>query len=278
MSVFVKLRNLDRRLIFLLIFVGVAIPLFFTIGFNVETTENVAKVYDLVEKTPEGTPVMFSFDYDPSTKPEIHPMAKVVIYHALERKLKIICTALWPMGVQMCGDIFNQLKKEYPNLKYGKDYVNLGYKSGGMVTIQAMATNFRVVFPTDVGGIPVDKLPIMDGIHNFERIGFVFSLSAGDPGIINWIMVVHDAYGRPVAGGTTAVSAPSILPYVNQQKQLTGLLGGLKGAAEYEKLIHQPGTATSGMDAQSIAHLIIIGLIVLGNIGYFVTKKSEQKR
>jgi hypothetical protein len=58
--------------------------------------------------------------------------------------------------------------------------------------------------------------------------------------------------------------------------QLVGLLGGLSGAAEYEKLIDTPGDATIGMDAQSIVHILIIVLIVLGNIAYFATRRHKQ--
>jgi hypothetical protein len=90
--------------------------------------------------------------------------------------------------------------------------------------------------------------------------------------------VGHDMYKTPVSGGVTAVSAPSIMPYVNEQKQLTGLLGGMKAAAEYEALIKIPGSATQGMDAQSLAHLIIIILILIGNINYFYNRKIQEEQ
>jgi Trk-type K+ transport system membrane component len=49
----------------------------------------------------------------------------------------------------------------------------------------------------------------------------------------------------------------------------------MKGAAEYEKLSKNYGRAMVGMDPQSIIHLLIIFFIVIGNVGYFVTKKSK---
>ncbi len=275
MSFFEKLMKVDRRIIFILIFIGVAIPMFFVLDFFIEITDDVLKVYNLVEETPAGTLVLISFDYGPSTKPELQPMADAVIEHALGKNLKLICIALWPMGVQMCAEVFEKMTELFPDIKYGEDYVTMGYKAGGIVTMRHMAKDFRGTFPTDEGGTPIDELPILNDINNLEKFGFVFGLSAGDPGIKQWVMVAHDDYGRPVAGGTTAVSAPSILPYINEQKQLIGLLGGLKGAAEYEKLIDRPAFATKGMDAQSIAHLIIILFIIVGNVGYFVTKKSK---
>ncbi|MBC8525569.1 MAG: hypothetical protein ISS28_00130 [Candidatus Cloacimonetes bacterium] len=275
MSLFQKLIHIDRRIIFILIFFGTAVPLLLVLNLPVEVTKNVKNVYKMVEETPEGSPVIISFDYDPSTKPEIQPMAVAIIQQSLRNKLKLICIALWPMGVQLCNEAFEQVLPLFPEVKYGIDYVNLGYKAGGMVTINHMAKDLPSTFPTDAGGIPIDEFPIMKGINNFSKIGFVVGLSAGDPGLKQWVMVVHDAYGRPVAGGSTAVQVPYLLPYVNEQQQLTGLVGGLKGAAEYEKLINQPGFATKGMDAQSVAHLIIILLIVIGNVGFFITKRTK---
>ncbi len=272
-----KAKQIDRRWLFLLIFFGVALPLIFTIGLPLETTKNVQMVYDLVESMPKGSKALISFDYDPASMPELHPMAKALVKHCFDKDINLIFTAMWPMGVQMADDIIDQLKDDYPNLKYGEDYVNLGFKAGGMITIQSMGKNFREVFPKDMDGYYIDELPIMDGINNFNNIGFIFSLSAGAPGIKEWVQIAHDAYGRPTSGGCTGVSAPAMLPYINEQKQLTGLLAGLKAAAEYEILIKTPGTATSGMDAQSIAHLIIIIFIAIGNINYWRDKKKRKK-
>jgi hypothetical protein len=269
-------KSIDRRWIFLLIFLGVAIPLIFVIGLPVETTENTRMVYDLVQSTNEGSTVLYSFDYDPASMPELHPMGKAMLRHSIEKKQKIIFTALWPMGVLMVDDLMQQLSEEYPDLVYGEDYVNLGFKAGGMVTIQAMGKNFREVYPQDTGGTPIDDLPIMNNVENFNNISFICSFSAGAPGIKEWVQIGNDVYSRPVTGGVTGVSAPSILPYVNQQQQLTGLLAGLKGAAEYEQLVGAEDLATAGMDAQSLAHLIIIIFIAIGNINYWRDKKKAK--
>ncbi len=277
MKFFEKLLKIDRRIIFFIIFLSVLLPLLFVIGFKLEITGSVPDVYNLVNTAPQGSHVLISFDYGPSTKPEIQPMAEALIRHCFRRNYKIICTALWPMGVLMCTEAFQSVKKDFPEKEYGVDYVNLGYKAGGLVTINHMGRNLRETFPNDAGNTPIDSLQIMNGINNFKKLKFIIGLSAGDPGLKQWVQVGHDAYGVPLAGGSTAVQVPSLSPYINKQQQLTGLLGGLRGAAEYEKLIHKPGSATQGMDAQSIAHLIIIIFIIIGNIGFFVTEKAKKK-
>jgi hypothetical protein len=145
-----------------------------------------------------------------------------------------------------------------------------------------MGKSIPETFPTDHYGNPLESLPLMQGIRNFNQIPFAISLSAGDPGALTlWIPYVQSRFGQRLGTGMTAVSAADAYPYL-QSGQLTGLLGGMKGAAEYEYLISQAGyteaatPAIQAMDSQSMAHLAIILLIVLGNIGFLLTRKRRQ--
>jgi len=62
-----------------------------------------------------------------------------------------------------------------------------------------------------------------------------------------------------------------------QSGQIYGLMGGLKGAAEYEKLIGRPkDTASRSMDAVSIAHVVIVLFIIVGNIAFFAAGKGKK--
>ncbi len=266
-------KQISRQYIFLILLIGVALPLIFPLGFKSEVSDLSRQVYKLVEEAPEQATIIISFDYDPATITELQPMAKAIIEHAWNKNQKIIAIALWPQGVQMADQAFADIRIKYPDKKYGVDYVNLGFKTGGMVTIQAMGRSFRDVFPSDLKGTPYDNIPMMKSIRNYNQIAYVISLSAGDPGLKQYVMAAHDMYKVKVSGGTTAVSTPGFLPYINDQHQLIGLLGGLKGAAEYEALIGVKGTATSGMDAQSIAHLLIIFFIIMGNIRAYKIKR-----
>ena len=49
----------------------------------------------------------------------------------------------------------------------------------------------------------------------------------------------------------------------------------MKGAAEYEILVNKPAMALSGMNSQSLVHLLIIGFVVLGNLAYFAARKRK---
>ena len=79
----------------------------------------------------------------------------------------------------------------------------------------------------------------------------------------------------------TAVSAAQYYPYF-LAGQFHGLVNGMKGASEYEKLLDDTyaggsgalvGTATSGMDAQSSVHIFIVIAIILANIALFSERR-----
>ncbi|MCD6309591.1 MAG: hypothetical protein J7M18_02690, partial [Candidatus Eremiobacteraeota bacterium] len=175
----------------------------------------------------------------------------------------------------MARTVFDMAAKEYQDKEYGKDYVNLGYKPGGGITIKSIGENFKATFKTDVDGKPVDQLPIMRDVVNYDSFNLLVSLSAGVPGLREYILIANNMYCIPVAGGCTAVSAPEMYPYLNSN-QMLGLMGGLKGAAEYETAIKYTGDATKGMDAQSIAHFLIISFVIISNIAYFLTEKKKK--
>jgi hypothetical protein len=111
-------------------------------------------------------------------------------------------------------------------------------------------------------------------VKNYNDIAFVFEI-ADNSTADYWVSIVNAQYGVPMGCGGTAVMAPKFYAYV-ASGQFVGLLGGMRGAAEYEELVGNKGTATTGMQAQSLVHLLIIALVVLGNLGYFLGSKTRR--
>ena len=135
-----------------------------------------------------------------------------------------------------------------------------------------MGEDISAVYPTDYGKKPLSEIPAMKGIKNYKDIDLLIDLAAGATPE-SWIAYAGSKYGQTIAVGCTAVSAVGYYPFLNSN-QIIGLIGGMKGAAEYEKLIEARGTATAGMDSQSIAHILIIVLIIVANISYFAVRKK----
>jgi hypothetical protein len=113
---------------------------------------------------------------------------------------------------------------------------------------------------------------MMNGIRNYDDIRGVLDISGGN--ITDaWIAYANGRYQVPLALGVTGVMASDYYPFL-QSGQVFGLLGGMKGAAEYEVLTKRAGSASEGMKIQTVAHSLIILLILLGNIGYFLARRK----
>jgi hypothetical protein len=282
-----KLLSLDRRWLFLLIFLGVATPIVLPIGLPVTTTGPTRSAYEYVEALPPGSVVMLSFDYGPSSAPENDPMAEGFLRQCFVRKLPVIVCSLYPLGgLTLANNSLAKVTAEYPGLRYGVDYVNLGYKDGAAAVMRNLDKDIAGPFPTDTRGTPIGRLPIMKGVHSVRDVKVVYSVATGIIGEY-WITLMHPQSGTPVIVGPTAVGAPKYYAYLNAG-QMVGMVGGMKGAAEYEKLLAASHpelsrfyrstrgfTATKGMDAQTVIHAVIILFILIGNIAYMTTKRKK---
>jgi hypothetical protein len=271
-----KIGSVDRRWIFLIIAAVVFVPLMVPIGLPIRATDTTKDVYDAIENLSPGSKVLLSVEYSPSTRPENHPMTISILRHLFKRDHKVFITCLWPDGQFMAQDALNQVAKNEFNKVYGEDYVFLGFRPGNEAVVKGIVSNIRKVYTVDVYQKKIDEIPLMNGINNFKDFDFLFSASAGFPGTIEWVQYASDPTGIPMASGVTSIQVNEVMPYV-QAGQMVGVLAGMPGAAEYESLIKQKGTATSGMDAQSVAHLVIVLFIVLGNISFFIERKRSKK-
>jgi hypothetical protein len=270
-----RILSLDRRFIFILIGVVTLIPLLYPIGLPVRISPEAQRVYDYIEQLPEGATVVISFDYDPASKPELHPMTIAILHHAFGRNLKVIGMTLWPTGTSMAESVLAQIAQEFGKV-HGQDYVFLGYAPGEANAILSMGQDLYAAFPTDYYGTPTQTIPILHDIRTLRDVPYVFSLSAGFPGLDTWYVYGKEKYGFELGGGSVAVSVPKFYPLLNTG-QIHGLLGGLRGAAEYETLLNMSGKAIAGMDAQSATHFLIIILIVVCNVFYFLRGQATER-
>ena len=202
-------------------------------------------------------------------------MVIALLHQLFEKNHKVYVSCLWPDGQFMADEALKEVAHLY-NKQYGKDYVILGYKPGNEAIIKGMVRDLRAIFSTDVKGTKVEEIPMMEGIYKFEDFNFLFSASAGFPGSIEWMQYATDNTNVKMSTGTTSIMVNDIMPFVVSD-QIQGILAGMPGAAEYESLVGEKGSATSGMDAQSIAHLVIVLFIVLGNTAYFIERKRSKK-
>jgi len=282
------LRDLDRRWIFLLMLLAVAVPILLQSRFPETPSALSRAVFDQIERLQPGDRVLLAFDFDPASAGELGPMATSFTYHCAKKGLRLYFVALWPVGSQMIErTIQDVILQDFPELAYGQDYVNLGYKSGGEGVIKVILTDIRQLFTTDAQGTPVDQIPMLQDLATIRQMDLIVSISAGTPGTKEWVQYAVTPYPEDlrIVAGCTGVQAPLMYPYIPDQ--LPGLLGAIKGAAEYEELVTRaygrgavPGTyseARRRMGPQLVAHVLMILLIVGGNAIYFAERRQGAR-
>ncbi len=277
-NLLIKLGSFDRRVIFVLIGLSVLIPLIWPVDIPVRATEQSKKVYEALSELKPNSNVLLSFEYGPSTKPEIHPMAVGVLRFLFDNNKghKVYGMALWPDGLFMSTEAFNLVAEKEFQKTYGVDYVNLGFRPGNEAVVKGVAADLRAMYTMDTRGNQVSDIPMMKDIVNISDFDFVFSFSAGYPGSKEWVQFACDPKNIPMSTGCTSIQVTEVLPYV-ESGQVHGILAGMPGAAEFEDLIQKPDKAIGMMAAQSFAHIVIVLFIVFGNITYFILRKRTKK-
>lgn len=275
MNFWEKMEGIDRRWIYLAVAVAVIIPFLVPTPMPISITPEARSLFDAVEAIPDGSNVMVVYDYYPSTIAECEPMAIAALHHMFRKNCKVITLSNIPYGGPSMAESITRMMAEQYGKKYGVDYVNLGYKYGYVAVLSGMGQSIEGIFPTDNSGTPLSELPLMDSVKNYSDISFIFEI-ADNATADYWVSIVNAQYGVPIGCGGTAVMAPKFYAYV-ASGQFVGLLGGMRGAAEYEDLVGKKADATKGMQAQSLVHLLIIGLVVLGNIGFFLGRAGRRK-
>lgn len=274
--------RLDRRWIFLAVGACALIFMIVDLALPVPVSQQARDMYNTVESLPEGARVHLSIDYGPGSEAELWPQHIVILRQLLRKNCKVVCSSLWADGPTMIERGFTlaigELEKKGIRKVRGVDYINLGYKAGDRVAAAKIGSSFKETFPTDYLGNKTDSQPIMQGWDTYKDVNLLISIAVGDPGPAEWIQQVQSRYKVPMVSGVTAVLSPALYSFY-QSRNLLGFLGGLAGAAEYERLAKQYGSATKGMNVQSTVHLMIVVLVLLGNAAHFTLRwKGEIVR
>ncbi len=268
-----RFEGFDRRWLFLVVWILVMVPLVRPLMLPLVVTPPAQAYHDAIEAIPDGSNVLLSADYDPGALPELVPMTKTTLRRLFSKRCKVVVTCLWNGGPGVVDQAVRSVAEGEFHLTDGEDFAHLGYKAGNESVMVLMGQGFANAFPNDYRGRPTAAMPIMQRVRDYGSIAMLVSISAGYPGTKEWVQQVQARFHVRMVSGCTAVSAPEYYPYL-RSGQLLGLLGGMAGAAEYERVTGLTGPATRGMDAQSLAHVFVAVCIIAGNVLQWTRRRA----
>lgn len=262
----------SRHYVFAGLFVLIVVAMLINVRLDITVSDETQKMYDYIDSLPEGSVLMVSFDHEASAIPEIRPLALSVLRHAFIKGHKLIGVSLLAEGTGI-GYRLMQITAEEYDKQYGRDYVYLGFKPQYIAAILSMGESIPATFPEDYLGRSYRDLPLMDSVRNYDDVAGVISIADGSL-TTHWIEYAHARYHVTVSAAVAAVMMTTYDPYI-ASGQLHAMVGGLRGAAEYEKLLKIGGSGRRGMLAQTSAHIYVLVMIIAGNIVYFVSRRKR---
>jgi hypothetical protein len=226
-----------------------------------------------MESVPDGSTIVFSVDLGMESLAEMGPGLTALTKYFVDREFKIVVMSYYTDGPVIFTSYVESI---LTGLGYeeGVDYVNLGYISGLATGYRAMATDIRSVVSNDYSGNPIDSLPIMENVNKAQDFAFVISIDAYNSCndfVFNW----GSPFGTPILGAPTGTCYMVYYPsYAGGL--IEGLIGGGRGIAEFEVLIGKPGIGIAGIGALTVAHLILVGFMLLGNVVMIIDRSKEE--
>lgn len=279
MRILTILQNLDRRILYVLIAIVLAIPLIKRPASHPTPDAvfpEVRGAYDTIDRVPEGKIVLLSNTWGAGTKAENEPQLQALMRHMFAKHIKFVVLSWDAGGSEISYQSALDVQKDM-HATYGKDWIHLGYKTGVATAIAAgIGEDFQSVFTMDkTNKWKISEAPATRFVKNGKQIGAVVDItSTGMMGV--WMPYLTMPKHIPLIYCPTAVMAVVAYPYLDSG-QLKGMMNGVMGAVQYETLIGRgkvPTDASATAAALSYAHIYILALIVIGNVGYILAKRA----
>lgn len=276
-SIWTRIQTIDRRIIYVVLIGFILLPLFFPVKLPIIPSRQSQDFYETIENVARTSPnklVIVDGFWSPGTRGENQWQTQAILSHLMQRKIRFALLSFDIQNNTLVQNIVNGLAPRY-GYEYGRDYVNWGFKPQFVPTLKGLVNDIPGTMKNDYRGRPLGDFAAMKGIKDIKDISAIVEITpSGTVG--TWIGLVQGVNKTPLLYSPTAVMAPDAYPYLDSG-QITGMLTGVKGAGDYETLTGTTGFGTRATGALSLVYALLIGLIILGNVGYYKARAEERR-
>jgi hypothetical protein len=250
--------------------------------------------YDLIEKLPDGVPVLVAMDYQTGYSGEMHLTATNVLARLIEKNIGLALISTVPagpaMGIDMIeraravvGSVDDNLSEAY---RLSQRTVNLGYLTGGTAALQEFVYQPKkaTFYGQDVirDRKPVWEHAVLENVSGLKDFGMVILLCDNFNSGRAWIEQVQPNLGKvPMVVVTSAQTGPLLAPFL-ASGQVGAMLSGFAEGAAYSQLVQLPATPDGGWIGYQagtiiVLILIVIGQLVQGVLSMFKNRKEQER-
>jgi hypothetical protein len=213
------------------------------------------QAYGIVAGARPGDEVMVAFEYSLATAEEAEAIAAPVLSHLISRGVQIAAVSTLPEGPELARALLSRIAS--PDLE-GTSFRVAPYRPGGalaaaqLLTAANPAPDLIVLLTTDTTRLRWWA----------EQKASLFA--SGEPPMV----LVAGAANETLADAYTTGSPG----------QIDGTVIGLLGGAAYESLVGDTGFATESLDALSLGHAVVAGLIVCGALLFTSSELALRRK
>lgn len=287
-----KMLSIPKQVLYLLIIVFCAIPLFIPITLPNQPKPGARDLFAALTSLPEGSTVIIQSDWTESTKGESGSQFEALLRILMRQNIKFaICSVADPQAPQVAKNEvlkINEERRRTNQREYKKweDWIELGYFPNGEGLGQAIRANIRDAFGAkrDSGPgqpeAPVFESPVLKNINEVGDLG-MYVIVTGTQSITVAIERISDKV--KMGGMVTGVMGPETGNYYDS-RQLRGLSVGLKGAYDMETMMSEKykgdefvnfDMGTKFIVPLHFAIFLLIIAVIIGNVGVILTRKGK---
>jgi hypothetical protein len=272
-----RLDRIPRHVFYTLLLGLMIVSLLVPLGLPIKVGAATRKFYDIVDAVPNDGVVVFDISFSPGADPELGPQFTAILHHVFSKPVRVLFTVFVQDGQMMLQIYLDRLKPETYGKVYGKDWVNFGYRAGGISAMAELAKDMTF-FKTDYKGTPLSELAVMKGVKDYRDVSLIITVTTASGGLSSpedWVQQWATPYKTPLLVAMLKMMIPNTLPYF-EAGQVKAYMGGTDQAAEYELLVERPGKGLAYTDALTNVHLLVIAFVILGNVGYLVRQRRKK--
>ena len=265
-----------------LLLLSVTLPFFLNVKLPMKISPATEKLYNAIDALHEGDFVLLATDWSGGTRGENGPETIAVMQHLMQKKLRFGILCFDPQSPTLVSAIAYTMQANY-GYQEGVNWVNFGYKVDAKNFLKAFVQSIPSVIPKDAREMPLESLPVMQGVRSAADIKFVMVITPTSL-FQTYIQFLAGPKHIPMGLAPTSVMVPEAFNYLDTG-QLVGMIPGLPGAGEYEAKYNQqypdpnrkPSKASAFSNSASFAHLLIISFILLGNVAMILERRQRRR-
>jgi hypothetical protein len=271
-SVWQRMLSVDRRWLYLILFVNIVIFLLAPLRMPASISPPVQKFYDEIEKLQPGDLVMISSNWSASTLAENQPQLEAVITHLMRKQARFTIISIEAQSRDISYRLAERVTKE-KGYQYGEQWAHFGFVPNLVVAIKGMVTDLPNTIKQDVRGTEISKMPALRGVKSLSDYKVVIDVTPSGT-VPAWIS--YSPKNLTILYCPTSVMAAEAYTYLDSG-QIKGMITGAKGAQEYEQLLGIKGLGAPFANTISFSHLLIIAFILLGNFAMLMNRLQARR-